>query len=249
MAGRINTIMQTCYFAISGVLPKDEAIAAIKYAIKKTYGKRGDAVVQRNYDAVDGTLENLIKIDYPDAPTSTHRLNPIVPENAPDFVQRVTALMLGGKGDLLPVSAFPVDGVWPTGTTQWEKRNIAEEIPVWETDLCIQCNKCAIVCPHAAIRPKVYHARSSRRRARHLQIHRVQGPRISRHAIRAASRAGGLHRLPTLRAGLPGQGQEQPEPQGHQHGRRNSRCAKPSAKTSPSSSICPIPTARCCVTT
>jgi pyruvate-ferredoxin/flavodoxin oxidoreductase len=156
MAGRINTIMQTCYFAISGVLKKDEAIASIKAAIKKTYGKRGDAVVQRNYEAVDRTLENLVKINYPDAPTSTHRLNPIVPEDAPDFVQRVTALMLGGKGDLLPVSAFPVDGVWPTGTTKWEKRNIAEEIPVWEMDLCIQCNKCAIVCPHAAIRPKVY---------------------------------------------------------------------------------------------
>ena len=156
LPGRINTIMQTCYFAISGVLPKDEAIAAIKYAIQKTYGKRGDAVVQRNYEAVDSTLANLIQITYPDAPTSTHYLNPIVPENAPDFVKRVTALMLGGKGDLLPVSAFPVDGVWPTGTTQWEKRNIAEEIPVWETDICIQCNKCAIVCPHAAIRPKVF---------------------------------------------------------------------------------------------
>ncbi len=156
MAGRINTIMQTCYFAISGVLEKDEAIAAIKYAIQKTYGKRGDAVVQRNNEAVDRTLENLVKINYPDAPTSTHHLNPIVPADAPDFVQRVTALMLGGKGDLLPVSAFPVDGVWPTGTTKWEKRNIAEEIPVWEMDLCIQCNKCAIVCPHAAIRPKVF---------------------------------------------------------------------------------------------
>ena len=156
MPGRINTIMQTCYFAISGVLPKDEAIAAIKHAIKKTYGKRGDAVVQRNYDAVDRTLENLLKIDYPDAPTSTHRLQPIVPAAAPDFVQRVTALMLKGKGDELPVSAFPVDGVWPTGTTQWEKRNIAEEIPVWESDICIQCNKCAIVCPHAAIRPKIF---------------------------------------------------------------------------------------------
>jgi pyruvate-ferredoxin/flavodoxin oxidoreductase len=156
MPGRINTIMQTCYFAISGVLPRDEAIAAIKYAIKKTYGKRGDAVVQKNYDAVDSTLANLIEVSYPDAPTSTHRLHPVVPEDAPDFVQRVTALMLAGKGDLLPVSAFPVDGTWPTGTTKWEKRNIAEEIPVWETDLCIQCNKCAIVCPHAAIRPKIY---------------------------------------------------------------------------------------------
>jgi pyruvate-ferredoxin/flavodoxin oxidoreductase len=156
MAGRINTIMQTCYFAISGVLPKDEAIAQIKKAIKKTYGKRGDAVVQKNYDAVDSTLANLIQVTYPDAPTSNIHLNPIIPKDAPDFVQRVTSLMLGGKGDLLPVSAFPVDGTWPTGTTQWEKRNIAEEIPVWETDICIQCNKCAIVCPHAAIRPKVF---------------------------------------------------------------------------------------------
>ena len=156
MAGRINTIMQTCYFAISGVLPKDEAIAQIKKAIKKTYGKRGEAVVQKNYEAVDSTLDNLIQVNYPDAPTSTHRLNPVVPEDAPDFVKRVTALMLAGKGDLLPVSAFPVDGTWPTGTTKWEKRNIAEEIPVWENDLCIQCNKCAIVCPHAAIRPKIY---------------------------------------------------------------------------------------------
>ena len=156
MAGRINTIMQTCYFAISGVLPKDEAIGAIKYAIKKTYGKRGDAVVQKNYDAVDGTLANLVQVNYSDQATSSIHLQPLVPKNAPDFVQRITALMLGGKGDLLPVSAFPIDGTWPTGTTQWEKRNIAEEIPVWETDICIQCNKCAIVCPHAAIRPKVY---------------------------------------------------------------------------------------------
>jgi pyruvate-ferredoxin/flavodoxin oxidoreductase len=156
MAGRINTIMQTCYFAISGVLEKDEAIAAIKYAIKKTYGKRGDAVVQRNYDAVDSTLENLVHIDYPQTATSSVPQPPLVPATAPDFVQRVTALMLGGKGDLLPVSAFPVDGTWPTGTTQWEKRNIGEEIPVWEMDLCIQCNKCSMVCPHAAIRPKVF---------------------------------------------------------------------------------------------
>ena len=156
MAGRINTIMQTCYFAISGVLEKDEAIAAIKYAIKKTYGKRGDAVVQQNYDAVDRTLENLVRIEYPQTTTSSVRSTPLVPANAPDFVQRITALMLGGKGDLLPVSAFPVDGTWPVGTTQWEKRNIAEEIPVWEMDICIQCNKCAMVCPHAAIRPKVF---------------------------------------------------------------------------------------------
>jgi len=156
MPGRINTIMQTCYFAISGVLPREEAIAQIKNAIKKTYGKRGDVVIRKNYQAVDGTLENLVELSYPDAPTSTHHLQPPVPEEAPEFVKRVTALMLKGKGDLLPVSAFPVDGTWPTGTTKWEKRNIGEEIPVWETDICIQCNKCAIVCPHAAIRPKIY---------------------------------------------------------------------------------------------
>jgi len=156
MAGRINTIMQTCYFAISGVLPKDEAIAQIKLAIKKTYGKRGDAVVKKNYEAVDQALENLVKVNYPDAPTSKLQRQPVVPEEAPDFVKRVTSLMLEGKGDLLPVSAFPIDGTWPTGTTRWEKRNIAEEIPVWESDICIQCNKCALVCPHAAIRPKVY---------------------------------------------------------------------------------------------
>jgi pyruvate-ferredoxin/flavodoxin oxidoreductase len=156
MPGRINTIMQTCYFAISGVLPKDEAIAQIKHAIQKTYGKRGDAVVQKNYQAVDSTLANLVQVNFPDAPTSSHHLDPVVPQEAPDFVQRVTATMLAGKGDLLPVSAFPVDGTWPTGTTRWEKRNIAEEIPVWESDICIQCNKCAIVCPHAAIRPKIY---------------------------------------------------------------------------------------------
>jgi pyruvate-ferredoxin/flavodoxin oxidoreductase len=156
MAGRVNTIMQTCYFAISGVLPKDEAIAAIKYSIKKTYGKRGDAVVQQNFAAVDSTLENLVRIDYPKTADSDIVQAPIVPDDAPDFVKRITAMMIAGKGDLLPVSAFPIDGVWPTGTTQWEKRNVADEIPVWEIDLCIQCNKCALVCPHAAIRPKVY---------------------------------------------------------------------------------------------
>jgi pyruvate-ferredoxin/flavodoxin oxidoreductase len=155
MPGRINTIMQTCFFAISGVLPRDEAIAAIKTAIKKTYGKRGDAVVARNFEAVDATLANLHLMKVPATADSPDRMPPWVPEGAPDFVQRVTAMMLAGKGDLLPVSAFPIDGTWPTGTTKWEKRNIAEQIPVWETDICIQCNKCAMVCPHAAIRPKL----------------------------------------------------------------------------------------------
>ncbi len=156
MGRRTNTIMQTCFFAISGILPRDEAIAKIKYAIKKTYGNKGDEIVQLNYDAVDGTLANLHEVTIPAEITATTKRPPIVSENAPDLVQRVTSVMIAGKGDLLPVSAFPVDGTWPTATTQWEKRNIAIEIPVWDESLCIQCNKCALVCPHAAIRAKVY---------------------------------------------------------------------------------------------
>jgi pyruvate-ferredoxin/flavodoxin oxidoreductase len=156
MGTRINTIMQTCFFAISGVLPREEAIAQIKTAIKKTYGKRGEEVVRKNFAAVDQTLANLHQVKVPAAVHATRSMPPIVSSEAPDFVQRVTAMMLANKGDLLPVSAFPVDGTWPTATAQWEKRNIALDIPVWDPSICIQCNKCAIVCPHAAIRAKVY---------------------------------------------------------------------------------------------
>jgi len=156
MGRRTNTIMQTCFFAISGILPREEAIAKIKGAIKKTYGKKGDEIVQLNFRAVDSTLENLHEVQVPAAVTATRARPPIVSEKAPDFVQKVTAVMLANKGDLLPVSAFPVDGTWPMSTTRWEKRNIAIEIPVWDEHLCIQCNKCALVCPHAAIRSKVY---------------------------------------------------------------------------------------------
>ena len=158
MGGRINTIMQTCFFAISGVLPRDEAIAGIKKNIEKTYGKRGDEVIRRNFVAVDGTIERLERVPVPGRVTATWSRPPIVSDQAPDFVQRVTSMMLAGKGDLLPVSAFPVDGTWPVGTTQWEKRNIAVEIPIWDAAVCIQCNKCAMVCPHAAIRAKMYPA-------------------------------------------------------------------------------------------
>jgi pyruvate-ferredoxin/flavodoxin oxidoreductase len=158
MGGRINSVMQTCFFAISGVLPREEAIAKIKQSLEKTYGKKGDEVVRRNFAAVDATLEHLHPIPVPDQATSTRRRPPIVADDAPDFVKRVTAVMLAGKGDLLPVSAFPVDGTWPMGTSRWEKRSIAAEIPVWDPRICIQCNKCALVCPHAAIRAKVYDA-------------------------------------------------------------------------------------------
>jgi pyruvate-ferredoxin/flavodoxin oxidoreductase len=156
MGGRINAIMQTCFFAISGVLPRQEAIAKIKQAIEKTYGKKGTEVVRRNFAAVDATLAHLRRVTVPGAATATRTRPPLVAAEAPDFVQRVTAVMIAGKGDLLPVSAFPVDGTWPTATSRWEKRNIAQEIPVWDPGICIQCNKCALVCPHAAIRAKIY---------------------------------------------------------------------------------------------
>jgi len=155
MGNRINTIMQTCFFAISGVLPRDEAITAIKDAIKKTYGKRGEAVVKRNYEAVDKTLENLYKVEVPNQVTSTISIHKPVPDQAPEFVRDVLGTIIAGEGDSLPVSMFPNDGTYPTGTTQWEKRNIAMEIPVWEPDICIQCGKCVFVCPHAVIRAKV----------------------------------------------------------------------------------------------
>ncbi len=156
MGGRINTIMQTCFFAISGILPREQAIAEIKHAIEKTYGKRGEAVVKANFEAVDQTLANLHEVTVPAKATSklTRRLP--VPEQAPKFVREVLGSIITFDGDNLPVSAFPVDGTYPTGTTQWEKRNITLEIPVLEPDLCIQCGKCTFVCPHAVIRAKVY---------------------------------------------------------------------------------------------
>jgi pyruvate-ferredoxin/flavodoxin oxidoreductase len=156
MGARINTIMQTCFFAISGVLPREEAIDAIKKAIKKTYGKRGEAVVQKNFAAVDSTLEHLKEVRVPSAPTSTFDVKPPVPAQAPAFVQAVLASIIKGDGDLLPVSKMPIDGTFPIGTAQWEKRNIALEIPEWDEALCIQCGKCVLVCPHAVIRAKVY---------------------------------------------------------------------------------------------
>src|SRR5512136_550928 len=156
MGSRVNTIMQTCFFAISGILPRDEAIAHIKKAIQKTYGKRGEAVVQKNYAAVDQSLAHLHEVKVPDKVTSTFTRRSPVPAEAPDFVRNVIGPMIAFEGDAIPVSAMPIDGTFPTGTTKWEKRNIALEIPVWESDLCIQCGKCVFVCPHAVIRHKVY---------------------------------------------------------------------------------------------
>jgi pyruvate-ferredoxin/flavodoxin oxidoreductase len=167
MGGRINTVMQVCFFALSGILPREEAIAEIKQSIQKTYGKKGDEIVQMNLKAVDQTLEHLFAVEIPEniseIPDRTHgETRPIaslrspVPHNAPAFVRDVLGKMIAGQGDTLPVSALPVDGTFPTGTAQWEKRNIAQEIPVWDPEVCIQCGKCVMVCPHSVIRGKVY---------------------------------------------------------------------------------------------
>ena len=156
MGGRINTVMQTCFFAISGVLPRAEAIAAIKKSIEKTYGRRGEAVVAKNFAAVDRALDHLHEVAVPPKISSALDILPPVAAAAPDFVQRVTARIIAGDGDSLPVSALPPDGTFPTGTAQWEKRNIALEIPAWDEELCIQCGKCVMVCPHSVIRAKVY---------------------------------------------------------------------------------------------
>jgi pyruvate-ferredoxin/flavodoxin oxidoreductase len=158
MGTRINTIMQTCFFAISGVLPRDEAIAQIKKAIQKTYGKRGEAVVAKNFAAVDAALAHLEKVELPTAVSSGFDLIPSISPAAPEFVRTVLGEIAAGRGDQLPVSAMSAGGAFPSGTSQWEKRNIAQFIPVWDEGLCIQCGKCVMVCPHAVIRSKVYGA-------------------------------------------------------------------------------------------
>ncbi|MBN1783201.1 pyruvate:ferredoxin (flavodoxin) oxidoreductase [bacterium] len=155
---RINTIMQTCFFAISNVLPKDQAIDLIKTFTKKTYGKRGESVIQMNFKAIDMAVDHLVQVQVPAAATSSIPMRSPVPDEAPDYVKKVTGEIVAGRGDDLPVSAFAPDGTFPSATTQWEKRNIALEVPVWESDICIQCGKCVFVCPHAVIRSKVYDA-------------------------------------------------------------------------------------------
>ena len=157
LGGRINTVMQPCFFALSGVLPRERATAALKQAIVEAYGKRGPTVVQRNHAAIDRALDELVPLPVPvgSAGGGPHRMPPL-PDAAPDFVKRVTERLLAGEGDLLPVSALPVDGTFPTGTARWDKRMLAQEIPVWDPNICIDCGKCAIVCPHATIRMKVY---------------------------------------------------------------------------------------------
>jgi pyruvate-ferredoxin/flavodoxin oxidoreductase len=156
MGSRINSILQTCFFAISNVIPKEEAIEYIKKGIRKSYGRKGEAVVQKNFAAVDKTLENLFQIDYLEFIIGNKEIERLHVKDAPQFVQEVLTKIIAGEGDELPVSAFPVDGTYPSGTTKYEKRAIADQVPVWDPSLCSQCGKCFFVCPHAAIRPKVY---------------------------------------------------------------------------------------------
>ena len=156
MGGRINTVMQTCFFAISGVLPPEEAIAAIKNSIQKTYGKKGEEIVEKNVRAVDETIAHLYEVKVPDAITTRASNGNGQLDRAPAFVRNVLSEIMAGRGDRVPVSALPNDGTFPTGTTQWEKRNLAAEVPVWDAEVCIQCGKCVMVCPHAVIRSKVY---------------------------------------------------------------------------------------------
>lgn len=157
MAGRINTIMQTCFFALSGVLPPDEAIVQIKKAIEKTYLKKGRSVVEKNFTAVNQTLENLFEVKIPAETMAVNVASSAIPDKAPEFVRTVTQVMISGLGDSIPVSALPVDGTYPNGTSKWEKRNVSSRIAVWEPDICIQCGNCSFVCPHSVIRSKFFH--------------------------------------------------------------------------------------------
>jgi pyruvate-ferredoxin/flavodoxin oxidoreductase len=157
MGKRINTVMQTCFFAISGILPRDEAIAAIKDAVEKTYGKKGKRIVELNFKAIDDTLACLHEVAVPGQVSSEKRLHPVATNHAPEFVRKVTAEIIAGRGDDVPVSLLPADGTFPLGTAAYEKRNLALEIPVWDAELCTQCGKCPLVCPHAAIRSKIVH--------------------------------------------------------------------------------------------
>ena len=156
LASRTNTILQTCFFALSGVLPRDEAIESIKQSIAKTYARKGRRVIEQNYAAVDGAIARLHEVKVPQKPSSTFERPPAVAATAPQFVREVTAPMMEGTGDDIPVSALPVDGTFPSGTAVWEKRNVAEEVPVWRDDLCIQCGQCSFVCPHSVIRARYF---------------------------------------------------------------------------------------------
>jgi pyruvate-ferredoxin/flavodoxin oxidoreductase len=182
MGRRINTVMQTCFFAISGVLPREAAIAAIKQAVEKTYGRKGRRLVELNFKAIDASLDNLHQVVVPAAPTSSWEKPPAVREGAPEFVRRFTAELIAGRGDAVPVSLMPADGTFPLGTAAWEKRNLALEIPVWESDICTQCGKCVYVCPHTAIRSRLFAAEAA-----------AKAPASFKHVVTRSKEFAGAH--------------------------------------------------------
>ena len=206
LAGRTNTVLQTCFFAISGVLDREQAIERIKGAIVKTYTRRGQEVVDRNIRAVDSALEGLHRVELPDHATSSRERRPPVPADAPEFVRTITAAMMAGKGDELPVSALPVDGTYPTGTTKYEKRNISDQVAVWDYGLCIQCGNCSFVCPHSVIRTRYYNESRLADAPAGIQVRAAQRPGTAEHRLHAPGVRGGLHRLRSVRRGVPGLG-------------------------------------------
>ena len=218
---RTNTVLQTCFFAISGVLPRERAMQHIKEAIRKTYAGKGEAVVRKNYTAVDATLEQLQEVQVPPTATNVIDRSPIVPDDAPDFVRRVTAAMMMGRGDEIPVSLLPSDGTFPSGTAAWEKRNISDIVAVWEPELCIQCGQCAFVCPHSVIRAKYFHEDKLDGGARLVQVRAGQRPRLSGSALYTAVLRRGLHGLWPLRRGLPGCEPPRSGREGRQYGRKD----------------------------
>ncbi|APZ91740.1 pyruvate:ferredoxin (flavodoxin) oxidoreductase [Fuerstiella marisgermanici] len=183
LGGRINTVMQTCFFALADILPKNEAIERIKDAIKKSYGKKGESLIRKNCEAVDQTLQALQEVTAPAAASSTTRRQVAVPDHAPDFVKKVTGVILSGMGDRLPVSALPVDGTFITGTAKFERRSIAQDIPIWDPDICIQCGLCAFVCPHAAIRSKAFEASAVNNAPSVFQTLEVSGKDLPEHRM------------------------------------------------------------------
>ena len=209
--------MQTCFFAISGVLPAEKAIDAIKNSIRKTYAKKGEEVVEMNLRAVDQALAHLYEVEVPEgrAPGASGGNGQL--KHAPEFVRNVLGEIMAGRGDRVPVSALPNDGTFPTGTTQYEKRNLAAEVPVWDPEVCIQCGKCVLVCPHAVIRSKVYDAAVLRKCAGDVQIAGGATAGMERPPIHAAGCGRGLHRLRDLRRRLPGAQQIRSAAESDQH--------------------------------
>ena len=216
LPGRTNTILQTCFFAISGVLPREAAIRHIKELIRKTYGRKGETVITKNFAAVDGTLARLYQVEAPAAVSSDRDPPSIVPDTAPDFVRRVTARMMAGRGDDIPVSLMPPDGTFPSGTSVYEKRNIAAVVPVWEEDLCIQCGQCSFVCPHSVIRARYYHEDALAAVPPFVQVRPGQRAGLPGSPLQLAVLHRGLHWLWPLCRSLPRGQPTQAGGQGHQ---------------------------------